>query len=297
MTPTDPGAGRSVARARVVPAVDRALEDLGTVIELVPVLALLRDPATVRPWRETHLDPWTRAEVDAEARAERAERVEIAPGEHRDACRPDVLDMLSGVLWRAVSLAEDLSRAAWCPALPPAPRDGDPRPYLARARATLVQAVTGWPNGDEIAHHAADQAAAMLADLESALALRVDGHAVKAVCPWCRGGLAGGYSWRVRVIVDEPLIVCESDVCEPPRRDAGTWWRGRPAWRLGDWPWLAARLWHLDRRRAAEAAPPPPYERVQGATGRGGTPTDPGAEREILAGLTPEPTNDEGTAA
>ena len=290
--------GRSVARThpREAPAVDRALTDLAAVAELVPLLALLRDPAAKRPWREVVLDPYARAEADAEAREERLERAEIAPGEHTDAARPDVLDLLSGVLWRAVSLAETLSRAAWCPVLPPAAADGDPRPYLARARAVLPTAVTGWPNGDEIAHHAADQAAAMLADLESALALRVDGHVIKALCPWCRGGLRGAYTWRVRILVNEPAIVCENpDGCTPPYRDAGTWIRGRPAWRFGDWPWLAARLAHLDARRAADA-PPPVFPAVQGATGRAGASTAPAAEAEILAGLAPtDPT--EGTAA
>lgn len=283
-------------RARTVPAIERALTDLATVTDLIPFLALLRDPAARRPWREVHLDPYARAEADAQAREERAERVEIAPGEHTDAARADVLDLLSGVLWRAESLAEHLSRAAWCPALPAAPADGDPRPYLARARACLVTAVTGWANGDEIAWWAADTAAAMLADLASALALNVAGHVVKAVCPWCKGGLSREWTWRVRILVDEPAIVCESGVCNPPARDAGTWWRGQPAWRFRDWDWLAARLWHLDRRHAAETPPPPPYASFAGWTGRAGSPTTAAAEREILAGLAPEPT-DEGTAA
>lgn len=284
-------------RAHESPAVDRALADLQAVEELVPFLALLRDPSTRRPWRETHLDPWTRAEIDAEARQERAERAEIAPGEHTDAARPEILDLLSGVLWRAESLAEGLSRAAWCPVLPPAARDGDPRPYLARARAVLPTAVLGWANGDQIAHWAADQAAAMAGDLRGALALNTDGHIVKAHCPWCRGGLTGAYTWRVRIIAGEPLIVCEGDQpCEPPSRDAGTWWRGRPAWRLADWDWLAARLAHLDAQRAAREPAPPPYDRARGAIGRAGTPTTDHAARELLAGLAPEPT-DEGTAA
>jgi len=282
-----------------MPAVERALVDLRQVEELVPFLALLRDPQTRRPWREVHLDPYACAEADAQAREERAERVEIAPGEHTDAARPDVLDLLSGVLWRAESLAEHLSRAAWCPVLPPAAADADPRPYLARARACLPVAVTGWTNGDEIAWWAADTAAAMLDDLAGALALNVDGHLVKAVCPWCRGGLTGAYTWRVRVIAGEPLIVCEGDQpCEPPSRDAGTWWRGRPAWRFRDWEWLAARLWHLDRARAAREPAPPPYASFRGVTGRAGTPTTLNAEREILAGLAPDqPADPEGTAA
>lgn len=279
------------------PAVDRALDDLATVTELVPFLALLRDPAVRRPWRETHLDPWARAEIDAAAREERLERAEIAPGEHSDAARPEILDLLSGVLWRAQSLAWHLSRAALAPVLPDAPADGDPRPYLTHARECLVPAVTKRPNGSEIAHWAADEAAAMLRDLEAALALNVDGHMIKATCPWCRGGLRGGYTWRVRIVVDEPAIICESGHCNPPSKDVGTWWKGCPVWRFPDWPWLARRLAHLDARRAAQEPPAPPYEPARGATGRAGTPGDPADEADVLAGLIDPTDPTEGTAA
>ncbi|TDD25007.1 hypothetical protein E1287_37745 [Actinomadura sp. KC06] len=284
---------RSVARdTQALPAIDRALADLAEVETLVPLLALLRDPAAKRPWREVQLDAWARAELDDEARAELAERTEDAPGEHRDAARADVLDVLSGVLWRAEDLAHHLSRAARCPILPPARADGDPRPYLAHAAACLPTAVTGWENGKEIAQYAADTAAAMVADLESALALNVDGHTVKAVCPWCRGGLAGSYTWRVRVVADEPAIVCESGLCQPSSREVTTWWKGCPVWRFPDWPWLAKRVAHLDARRMAEAAPPP-----RALPAAPPAPPISQAEVELLAGLAPEPPTDEGTAA
>ncbi|GAA2298426.1 hypothetical protein GCM10010402_66310 [Actinomadura luteofluorescens] len=299
MTHTDQRGGRTFAHARDVgvSALDRAVRDLTEVETLVPLLALLRDPSTSRPWREVVLDPWARAELADEARAELADRNEDAPGEHRDAARADVLDALSGVLWRAQDLAAYVLRAVYHPALPEAGPAADPRPYLRAAREYLPRAVTSWANGKDFAYFAADRAAAMLTDLQHALALVADGHTVKAHCPWCHGGLTGGYTWRVRVIVDEPSIVCESGVCNPPSKDVGTWWRGVPVWRFPDWPWLARRLAHLDRRRAALTAPPPALPAVQGATGRAGSLSPLGATAEpgILAGLAPEPSD--GTAS
>ena len=304
MTHTDPAAARSVARVarEGLPAIDRAIEDLAEVETLVAFAALLRDPAARRPWRETHLDAWARAELDDQARAEQADRNPEAPGEHRDAARADVLDLLSGVLWRAQDLAAYVLRAVWHPALPEAGPAADPRPYLRAAREYLPLACISWSNGRDFAYFAADQAAAMRADLAAALALNVDGHTVKAVCPWCHGGLTGSYTWRVHVLPGgEVAIVCESGTCNPPSRDVGTWWRARPCWPFRDWEWLSARLWHLDQRRAALALPSPVFPAVQGSTGRAGSSPTRDAERELLAGVplttNPYPTDPEGTAA
>ncbi|MBA9003751.1 hypothetical protein [Thermomonospora cellulosilytica] len=293
-------AARTPARQHL-PAVDRALANLADLQDLVVGLALLRDPAVRRPWRETPLDPYARAELDDEARADRADRNELAPGEHIDAARPDVLDLLADTLSRAEDLAWHLSRAAWCPVLPPSSwtsATADPRRYLAHAAACLPTAVLGWENGGDIAHWAAAVTGAMLADLTAALALHVDGQTVKTICPWCKGGLAGTYTWRVRIVPGgEPAIVCESGTCQPPSRDVTTWWGGTPVWPLRDWPWLARRLAHL-ARRAAPATPDVPFARAEGATGRAGTPTDLTAARALLGGLVDEaawkPTGTEG---
>lgn len=303
--PSNDTAARTFARpARAekgVAAVDRAITDLTEVAALVPFLALLRDPGVRRPWREVHVDAYRRAELDDEARQELADRNADAPGEHQDAARADVLDVLSGVLWRAEMLAWHLSLAAWCPVLPDSPGDGDPRPYLTRAAATLPAAAAGWENGKDIAYWAADAAAELRADLAAALALNVDGHTVKATCPWCQGGLAGSYSWRVRVLPGgEVAIVCESGVCQPPSKDVTTWWGGTPVWPFRDWPWLARRIAHLDARRAAQAPAPPPYASFRGSTGRAGSPVTEAAAAELLAGRLDKdviPTSDEGTAA
>ncbi len=281
---------RSTSPARTMPAIDRALTDLHDVAELVPLLALLRDPSASRPWRETPLDPYRRAELDDEARAEQADRTEDAPGEHQDAARADVLDALARVLWQAQDLAAYVLRAVRCPVLPPASPAADPRPYLRRAAENLPLAVVSWSNGKEFAHFAADRAATMRAELEHALALLADGHVVKATCPWCHGGLAGRYTWRVRVLPGGTVgIVCESGLCNPPSRDAGTWWRGNPVWPFAQWPWLVKRLARMDRRTAALAAPEPPHVGARGATGRAGTPVGAEHGRALLAGLIETP--------
>lgn len=291
----DDRAARPVARARIgLPAVDRAIADLAEAAELVPFLALLRDPAASRPWREATLTAQARAERDYEARAELADRNEDAPGEHADAARADVLDLLADVLDHAVFLATFVSRAAWCPIQRPPGRDADPRPYLRRAAEYLPLAVTGWTNGKDIAHYVADVAAALVADLHHGLALVADGHTVKAVCPWCKGRtetapIGGEYTWRVRVLPGgEPAIVCESGTCHPSSKEVGTWWGGCPVWPMQDWPWLARRLAHLDARRAAQAPPTAPAARTEGATGRAGTPTLDDEPRRLLAGLVDE---------
>lgn len=81
----------------------------------------------------------------------------------------------------------------------------------------------------------------------TSLRLILDGHVLpQADCPWC-----GGRPLKVRIVRDEPLIVCMSPVaCEPPQSDVGQWVRGRPAWITPEWDWLANRIRHADAKRA-----------------------------------------------
>lgn len=253
--------GRSVGRAQArggfpSPAIDRALRDLDLIAGYVVGLACLRDPDAARPYREPTLDAERRAELDYRARLERAEATGIAPGEHTDAARADVLDVLQSVRDRAVDLAFHISRAARCPVMPKPTADGDPRPYLARTIACLPTAVTAWTNGSEIAWWAADVADEMLADITHALSLVMDGQRLKTVCPWCEGRtemapVGGERTWRVRHLPGDLLaIVCESGTCEPPLKDVGTWWRGRPCWPWFEWEWLADQLTAAEARAA-----------------------------------------------
>ena len=282
-------AANALVRACANPAVGRAVRDLDEAAALVVGLAHLREPGVRRPWREPALHEELRAERDYAARQERAERTAEAIGEHPDACRADVLDVLSAVLERAEALAWHLSRAAWCPALPAASADADPRPYLARAAACLPVAASG-PGGAEVAGWAAGEAARIVAELNRALALVVDGQQLRAVCPWCDGRtemapLGGERTWRVRMLPgDLVVIVCESGTCAPPAGSVTTWWRGRPAWAIGSWDWLAAQV-----ERADATAPPEGsavrLARAQGWTGRAGSVVSAETVRELLNGL------------
>lgn len=254
--PSDTSAGRSVVRDAQVhrqSAVDRAIRDLGLVHGHVVALACLRDPATKRPWREPSLDPVARAELDYLARQERAERLrELAPGEHADAVAPEVLDLLDQVHEWAVHLEQHISRACRAPIL--RPTAADPRPHLARVAAYLPQAVVSWTNGSEIAWWVADVANDLATAVSRALSLMQDGQRLKVICPWCQGRtemapVGGQRTWRVRQLPGNLLtIVCESGTCNPPTADVTTWWRGKPAWPIYEWDWLASRIESVEAR-------------------------------------------------
>ncbi|WP_067483804.1 hypothetical protein [Actinomadura hibisca] len=285
---------RSVAaasRAHDLPAIDRALRDLREAAVLVIGLAHLREPATSRPWREPAASAERRAELDYAARVELEERVDEAPGAHPDAARADVLDVLTDVLAQARDLAAWVETACHVPARPELrAADADPRPYLARAAECLPAVVTGWVNGDEVAHWAAGRAAHIVGTLSAALALRIDGQLLAAVCPWCEGRtemapVGGERTWRVRVLAGEPVIVCESGTCVPPPAVTGARWRGMPVWPIGSWDWLAAVL---ERGGPVQGVPGVPFSRRAGATGRAGTVADDGTVRALLGGLVDE---------
>lgn len=289
MTHTAPARPVTGTRAPTHRLIDRAIRDLDEAAALVIGLAHLREPDVRRPWREPTLTEERRAELDYAARIERAERNEVAPGEHPDACRADVLDALSAVLERAEDLAHHVGRAAWCPPLPAAMRDADPRPYLTRAAACLPVAASG-PGGAALAAWAAGEAAHIVAAMSSALALVVDGQQLRAICPWCDGRtemtpLGGERTWRVRMLPgDLVVIVCESGTCTPPAGSVTTWWRGRPAWSIGSWDWLAAQVERADAAAPVEGTAVR-LGRAQGWTGRAGSAASGAAVRALLAGL------------
>lgn len=69
----------------------------------------------------------------------------------------------------------------------------------------------------------------------------LDGQQLDADCPWC-----GKPRLRIRLIGpaghQEPVVVCESGVCNPQPAECGKWWRGHPAWPFYEWDWLAQRI-------------------------------------------------------
>lgn len=215
------------------------VEDLQWVATYWEDLTEARLPGTPRPWRHRDLTTDQQMERDRQAWEERLERSTIAPGEHPAPLDLGILDTMLDVLVRADDLAADIARHVGVPALPP-PRLGDTnaRPYLDFAAKHLT---------DDLAPYAAPIARTMVAQTAHALALTFDGQSLDIECPWCRGvtpdaPAGGARTWRVRELPGNLIaIVCEN-LCEPPSKDIGTWWRGNPVWPLSEWDWLAKRV-------------------------------------------------------
>ncbi|MFB4265332.1 hypothetical protein [Nonomuraea sp. GTA35] len=226
------------------------VEDLQWVAAYWEDLTEARLPGTARPWRHHDLTTDQQQERDRQAWEERLERSTEAPGEHPAPLDLGILDTMLDVLVRADDLAADIARHAGIPTLPP-PRLGqtDARPYLDFAAKHLT---------DDLAQHAAPIARTMVAQTAHALALVFDGQKLDVECPWCRGvtpdmPAGGARTWRVRELPGNLIaIVCEN-VCEPPSKDVGTWWRGAPVWPLSEWDWLAKRVERAETKVKAVA--------------------------------------------
>lgn len=204
-------------------------------------LAESRLKGTARPWREVAaLDPEARARRDDAARREREERSVLAIGEHPSPVHDDVLDLMVDLLATADHLAECVAQAAGVDRMPPAASAfADPRPYLRHAAAHLRAASTD-PHVAELVEL---EGARLRSAVSVALGMVTDGQTLKALCPWCAGGVTGAFTLRVRTLPGgEVAVVCHG-VCEPPAADVGTWWKGRPAWPLAtEGVWLADRI-------------------------------------------------------
>src|SRR5919198_405585 len=234
-------------------AVRRVVADLHLVADLWPGLAHARIPGSALGSHEPSLTAERQAELDHEARLERLERNELMPGEHVDAVRPEILDLMGSVVCGAEDLAEQVSLAVCAPVLPPPSTAlADPRPYLARAAGYLPLAAGGGHGSRGLLIWAAGAARQMAAEVGAALGLGGDGQLLRVPCPWCRGGWFGARTLRVRVLPGDLIgIVCESGLCTPPAGDVGTWWQGRPVWPFAMWPWLARRMHAAEQRRGA----------------------------------------------
>lgn len=227
--------------------------NLGWVIAFWEDLSESRLPGTVRPWRQMILTGEQAEERDYQVRLERFDAISAMPGEHPAPIDLRVLDLMRGILTEAENLAWIVaSNTRWGTFhWPGSPRPGivDARPYLELARQHITE---------DLAEYAAPITGRMATQVAHALSLISDGQTLNIVCPWCRGvtpeSPAGGErTWRIRVLPgDQIAIVCEG-VCEPPGKDVGTWWRGRPCWPLNSWRWLAKRVHAADTREKMSA--------------------------------------------
>lgn len=227
--------------------IDRAAADLRLIAEYWPGLAELRDPTVFAPRPPSLLTLERRAELDYEARLERRERIDLAPGEHPDAARAEILDLMAGLAVDADDLVDEIAR----PLIvvrpdPPSTAFADPTPLLVFAITHLREANDLDPR---VGKYVGGIAARMLEQVSRALCLEHDGQTLTVLCPWCKGGLSAQPSLRVQILPgDEVAIVCESDIpCEPPRRKVTTWVHGRPCWPFRDWRWLAKQLHAADQ--------------------------------------------------
>lgn len=225
--------------------------DLRWVIEYWPDLVEQRLPGTARPWRQPELTPDQRAERDHAARLERQERSELAWGETPAPVDVAVLDLLASLLCDADTVHGYVAYWTGLERLdPPSSAFADARPYLAYA----VDHLAAIPGDNPVHHEIAHLARAMVGQVAHALCLVYDGQKLDVVCPWCEGRtelapVGGERTWRVRELPgDLVAIVCESGTCEPPSRDVGTWWRGRPCWPVAEWDWLAKRVTDAEKR-------------------------------------------------
>ena len=222
--------------------------DLEWVARSWPDLHQLRLPGNRRPARRT-LTRAARAVMDTLVRTERAER---RPGERILGASPapvavGILDDLAQLLADAVETADRISWNAGAADVEPPSSGYDFDAigrHLAHIGAHLAAATATDPDALDIAQRFAARARRTL---ERALEDAVDGQVLTTLCAWCHGATtetpAGGQTTlTIRVIAGQPLVVCESDLCEPPSEECGTWLRGRPAWPWAEWDWLARRL-------------------------------------------------------
>jgi hypothetical protein len=238
-----------------VTLIERAQADLRLIAEYWPGLAELRDPSVHAPRPPMLLTSEQRAELDYQARFERLERDGVAPGEHQDAARAEILDLMASLTFDAAALVETISAripSPWARPDLPSTAFADPAPLLSFVIEHLAAADA---QDARVARWTANEARRMVVDVNRALCHAHDGHVLTTICPWCRGGLTGGRTLRVRILPgDEVAIVCESDIpCEPPRRKVTTWWQSRPCWPFRDWRWLAKQLHAVDERERTSA--------------------------------------------
>ncbi len=216
--------------------------DLLWLADRSPDLRDARFKGTSRPWQQpADLDAGQRAERDAAARVERAERDVSAIGEHPAPLHLDVHDLLTDLLSTADDLAERVAQAAGVERLPPAlSAMADPEPYLRHAAAHLAAAVEV---DGELGRYVETRAADLRYAVAAMLGEFAHGQTLKGHCPFCGGGTERRYTLRVREYEHEAVVVCESGTCEPSEADCGIWVRGNPAWSLQrEGAWLADRI-------------------------------------------------------
>lgn len=217
-------------------------ENVDWIIERWPHLLESRLKGTPRPWKQPDITPEQRAEIDHRAREEKLQRGAFVLGESPAPVHLDVLDKAQAFALKIQSLALLVS--------------DELQHNVTRHRnpdaITLLLYIRGHLN--KVSNDTWNKARKITAEVRAGMALHFtevfDGQRLKTDCPWCTKPRL-----FIRMIGPEtnpqPVVVCESGVCEPPSADCGTYWRGKPAWPFFEWEWLSQRLHHEEEKTAS----------------------------------------------
>lgn len=225
---------------------DYASDALGEVIVMTGWLAANLTGGINRPHKAPSLTLERRLQLAQQAKDERIERSDLAPGDSEDPFDLEIMDVLVSILETAESLTGTVCAAQGLTA-PRAAESAftDPRPALVYLRRLLPDIADDSALCHKVEHTALD----LIETAATALGLAHDGQVLKATCPWCEGRTearpnGGEHTLRIRTVrgMDATVVTCEGGLCEPPEADCGTWVRGRPAWLQSEWEWLAQRL-------------------------------------------------------
>lgn len=236
-----------VAAAEQTARITAITNDLNWVAQSWPDLYQLRLPGARRRAPRRPMSAAARERADEQARIEKAEQGASVLGASQAPMDVSVLDSLAELLAQAVELDDRITMTAGAPDCEPPTTAYDfealPR-ILAHTAAHLTAAADVNLGMLDEAEHVTRK---MKGRLDRALGNLTEGQVLPGLCAWCHGATttapAGGEkTLTVHVVAGQPLIVCESDLCDPPPEDCGTWLFGKPAWTQNEWSWLADRM-------------------------------------------------------
>lgn len=229
------------------------VEHLGSAAEWLAASLL---PGTHRAQVLVHYEDRRTLDQREQARLEREQRVDIAPGESPPPYNFEVADLLSELLAEADTMSDTVAdhveaalttwAGTWAKdaeSLRPPPASSafaDPAPFLE-----FLHDMIGHVTDPDVIEDVADRCHRLGERAAQVLGLVYDGQLLDATCPWCQGRTdrhpeGGRRTLRVRMSHDEDpraLVVCEGGFCDPGS-NSGLTWKHLPAWDLlneGEW--------------------------------------------------------------
>ena len=212
-----------------------------------------RTKGTPRPWKETTATIEQQATLDAEARAEKAERGAFVLGDSPAPLHLDILDRLLNIQATTRAIARAIADTTF---------DSQALVYLTRTKnpssiqlleyihTTITRLVE--PRHQQVLDDTQEAIHQLRMRTAGHFAELVDGKTLKAQCPWC-----GASKLRFRLLGQthpEFVIRCESGLCQPGPNDCGAW-TGQgltlPTWPQWEWTWFAKQLNHHEENHGA----------------------------------------------